>query len=110
MPRKGVLMVNLGSPDSPEVADVKVYLREFLMDKYVIDMPFLLRKLVVEGFIPPKRPHKSAEAYKSIWSEKGSPLIATSKSDNARLTKGSICRLRLPCVMAIHRFRQDCAS
>ncbi len=80
MPRKGVLLVNLGSPDSPEVADVKVYLREFLMDKYVIDMPYLLRKLIVEGFILPKRPQKSAEAYKTIWSEQGSPLIAISKN------------------------------
>ena len=80
MPRKGVLLVNLGSPDSPEVADVKVYLREFLMDKYVIDMPYLLRKLIVEGFILPKRPQKSAEAYQTIWSEQGSPLIAISKS------------------------------
>ncbi len=97
MPRKGVLLVNLGSPDSPEVADVKVYLREFLMDKYVIDMPFLLRKLIIEGFILPKRPQKSAEAYKSIWSEKGSPLIATSKSVHRQVKE----RLDMPLALAM---------
>ncbi len=97
MPRKGVLLVNLGSPDSPEAADVKVYLREFLMDKYVIDMPFLLRKLIVEGFILPKRPQKSAEAYQAIWSEEGSPLIVTSKS----VQRGVKERLDMPLALAM---------
>ena len=97
MPRKGVLLVNLGSPDSPEVADVRIYLREFLMDKYVIDMPYLLRKLIVEGFILPKRPQKSAEAYESIWSEQGSPLIATSKS----VHRGVQERLDIPIALSM---------
>lgn len=97
MPRKGVLLVNLGSPDSPEAADVKVYLREFLMDKYVIDMPYLLRKLIVEGFILPKRPQKSAEAYQTIWSAQGSPLIATSKSVQRQVKE----RLDMPLVLAM---------
>lgn len=97
MPRKGILLVNLGSPDSPEVSDVKVYLREFLMDKYVLDMPFILRKLIVEGFILPKRPQKSAEAYKSIWSEKGSPLIATSESVQRQVKE----RLEIPLALAM---------
>ncbi len=97
MPRKGVLLVNLGSPDSPEAADVKVYLREFLMDKYVIDMPFLLRKLIVEGFILPKRPQKSAEAYQAIWSEQGSPLIVTSESVHRQVKE----RLDIPLALAM---------
>lgn len=76
---KGILLVNLGSPDSTEVQDVKTYLREFLMDGKVIDTPWLIRKMIVELFILPKRPIKSAEAYKKIWTDKGSPLIVYSK-------------------------------
>jgi ferrochelatase len=76
---KGVLLVNLGSPESPETKDVKPYLDEFLMDKYVIDVPYLLRALLVRGIILRKRPENSAEAYKKIWWEEGSPLIVISK-------------------------------
>lgn len=67
--------MNLGSPDSTEVKDVKSYLSEFLMDKRVIDVPFLSRLLLVRGIIVPFRAPKSAEAYKTIWWEQGSPLI-----------------------------------
>ncbi|MGN6508809.1 MAG: ferrochelatase, partial [Chitinophaga sp.] len=70
-----IILMNLGSPDSTSVADVKRYLLEFLMDKRVIDYPWLMRKLLVGGVIVPKRAEKSAEAYKSIWWEEGSPLI-----------------------------------
>ncbi|MEO5776361.1 MAG: ferrochelatase [Flavobacterium sp.] len=76
---KGVLLVNLGSPESPTAKDVKPYLDEFLMDKYVIDVPFLLRALLVRGIILRKRPEKSAAAYAKIWTEDGSPLIVFSK-------------------------------
>lgn len=76
---KGVLLVNLGSPDSPSPKDVKPYLDEFLMDKYVIDVPFLLRALLVRGIILRKRPEKSAEAYQKIWWKEGSPLVVLSK-------------------------------
>ncbi|OYQ38319.1 ferrochelatase [Flavobacterium cyanobacteriorum] len=76
---KGVLLVNLGSPESPTPKDVKPYLDEFLMDKYVIDVPFLLRALLVRGIILRKRPEASAEAYSKIWWEEGSPLIVLSK-------------------------------
>jgi len=78
---KGVLLVNLGSPDSPTAKDVKPYLDEFLMDKYVIDVPFLVRALVVRGIILTfrKRQESSAEAYEKIWWEEGSPLIVLSK-------------------------------
>ena len=76
---KGVLLVNLGSPESPTPKDVKPYLDEFLMDKYVIDVPFLLRALLVRGIILQTRPKKSAEAYSRIWTIEGSPLIVISK-------------------------------
>lgn len=77
--KKGVLLVNLGSPDSPRVADVKVYLREFLMDPCVIDAPYPIRKMIVHGFILPFRPKHSAEAYESIWWDEGSPLLVISR-------------------------------
>lgn len=76
---KGVLLVNLGSPDSPTPKDVKPYLDEFLMDKYVIDVPYLLRALLVRGIILRKRPENSAEAYAKIWTEEGSPLLVFSQ-------------------------------
>ena len=76
---KGVLLVNLGSPESPTAKDVKPYLDEFLMDKYVIDVPFLLRALLVRGIILQTRPKKSAAAYAKIWWEEGSPLVVISQ-------------------------------
>jgi len=77
--RRGVLLVNLGSPDSPSTKDVRSYLGEFLMDKHVLDIPNWLRTLIVKKLILPKRPAKSAQAYKKIWGKDGSPLIAISK-------------------------------
>lgn len=73
--RRGIVLMNLGSPASTEVAVVKKYLDEFLMDKRVIDYPYLFRTLLVKGMITPRRAPKSAEAYKSIWWPEGSPLI-----------------------------------
>ena len=83
--KKGVLLINLGSPDSTEVEDVRKYLREFLMDPLVLDSPWLVRKLVVELAILPTRPAASAEAYKKIWWEEGSPLIVISKKVKEKL-------------------------
>ncbi len=73
--KKGILLINLGSPQSTEVKDLRKYLGEFLMDKRVIDKPWLLRALLVKGIIVPFRAPKSAEAYKKIWTKNGSPLI-----------------------------------
>ena len=73
--KKGVVLMNLGSPDSTSIPDVKKYLDEFLMDDKVMDYPWLFRALLVKGIIIPFRAPKSAEAYKSVWTEKGSPLI-----------------------------------
>lgn len=71
---KGLIVINLGSPDSPAVPAVRKYLNEFLMDERVIDIPAPIRALVVKGFIVPFRAPKSAKAYQSIWSKEGSPL------------------------------------
>jgi len=71
----GVLLVNLGTPDSPSVPDVRKYLREFLMDKRVIDIPFISRWLLVNLIIAPFRAPKSAKIYKELWEERGSPLM-----------------------------------
>tara|TARA_B110000008_G_scaffold141791_1_gene143477 strand:- start:369 stop:1373 length:1005 start_codon:yes stop_codon:yes gene_type:complete len=76
---KGLLMVNLGSPDSTSVKDVKKYLDEFLMDKRVIGKSYLFRFLLVKGIILNFRPKKSAAAYKKIWWKEGSPLIVLSR-------------------------------
>lgn len=86
---KGVLLVNLGSPESPNAKDVKPYLDEFLMDRFVIDVPFLLRALLVRGIILRKRPEKSASAYKKIWWDEGSPLIVLSKRMFEKVKKQS---------------------
>jgi ferrochelatase len=80
MAKKGVLLVNLGTPDSPETKDVRKYLDEFLMDPRVIDVNPVSRTLLVKGVIVPFRSPKSAKLYKEIWSkETGSPLLHFSK-------------------------------
>ncbi len=75
MSQKAVLLLNLGSPDSTEVADVREYLGEFLMDERVIDVPKPIRWMIVNAFILPFRPKESAEAYKKVWMDEGAPLI-----------------------------------
>ncbi len=93
---KAVLLVNLGSPDSPSVPDVRRYLNEFLMDGRVIDTPWLLRRLVV-GLILIKRPAESGHAYEKIWTKDGSPLVVSSKHVQAELQK----RLNIPVELAM---------
>lgn len=95
--KKGVLLVNLGSPDSTETKDVKKYLDEFLMDERVIDLPYLLRALLVKGIILNTRPKKSAKAYKKIWWPEGSPLIVLSKRLQTNLQK----KVSLPVELAM---------
>ena len=75
MTKKAVLLVNLGSPDSPAVSDVRRFLREFLMDGRVIDAPWPIRFGIVNFAILPKRPHASSEAYRSIWTEQHGDVI-----------------------------------
>lgn len=73
--KTAVLLVNLGTPDSPSVADVRSYLGQFLNDPRVIDIPWLLRKVLVNLIIVPFRAPKSAKIYQKLWTEKGSPLL-----------------------------------
>lgn len=70
----GVLLVNLGTPDSPSTQDVRKYLREFLMDGRVIDIPYIPRFLLVNGIIATFRAPKSAKEYAKLWEDRGSPL------------------------------------
>lgn len=85
--KTGILLVNLGSPDSYKPSDLKVYLREFLTDGRVIDLPTPLRKFIVEGMILPFRPKESAEAYEQIWWDEGSPLIVITQQVIDKLQK-----------------------
>ena len=80
MSTTGVLLVQLGTPDSPRVGDVRRYLREFLGDPRVMDMPAPIRLLVLYGIILPFRPRRSAEAYEKIWTADGSPLLLHTRS------------------------------
>src|SRR6185503_432028 len=97
MNSSGVLLVNLGSPDSPAVSDVRRYLREFLMDGRVLDAPWPVRFGIVNFAILPKRPHESAHAYQSVWTDEGSPLVVTSRRVQAALQK----RLNIPVELAM---------
>ncbi len=73
--RIGVLLVNLGTPDSPETPDVRRYLNEFLTDGRVVDMPAAIRYPLFRGLVVPLRAPKSAKIYKELWTERGSPLL-----------------------------------
>ncbi len=100
MSKPAVLLLNLGSPDSTSVPDVRRYLREFLGDERVIDRPAngLLRKILVNGIIIPFRASKSAHAYEQVWTEAGSPLVVTSKQTQQKLQQ----RLKLPVELAMN--------
>jgi ferrochelatase len=95
--KRAIVLMNLGSPDSTEVKDLRKYLDEFLMDERVIDKPWLLRALLVKGIIVPFRAPKSAAAYKSVWTAQGSPLIVISKQQQDALQK----ELNMPVVIAM---------
>ena len=88
MSKKGILLVNLGTPDSPETKDVRKYLDEFLMDARVIDINPVSRALLVKGVIVPFRSPKTSRLYKKIWSaETGSPLLHYSKLQHKLLSE-----------------------
>lgn len=93
---KAILLVNLGSPDSPSVPDVRRYLNEFLMDGRVIDVAWPIRRFVV-GMILIKRPHESGEAYEKIWTKDGSPLVTSSRNVQKLLQQ----RLTVPVELAM---------
>jgi protoporphyrin/coproporphyrin ferrochelatase len=97
MSKQGVLLVNLGSPDSPAVGDVRRYLREFLMDGRVLDAPYPVRFCVVHFAILPSRPRESARAYQKIWLPEGSPLVVTSQRVREALQR----RIEIPVELAM---------
>jgi len=86
-PDAGLLLVNLGTPDAPRTADVRRYLREFLSDPRVIDIPALPRKLLLEAVILPTRPRRTAAAYAKVWSDAGSPLLVHGEALRAALER-----------------------
>ena len=98
---RAVLLVNLGTPRSPSVQDVRRYLNEFLMDPHVLNLPWPARRLIVSGFILPFRPRRSAAAYASIWggedSAAGSPLLRHTEALGAALDE----RIDAPCAVAM---------
>src|SRR5579863_2865358 len=96
MSKKGILLVNLGSPDSTAVSDVRRYLNEFLMDGRVIDTPWLVRRFVV-GMILINRSKESAHAYEKIWLPEGSPLAVASRQVQQKLQ----ARLTVPVELAM---------
>jgi ferrochelatase len=73
--KTAVVLINLGTPDSPSVADVRSYLRQFLNDPRVVDLPWLVRKLLVNLIIVPFRSPKSAKIYQKLWTDQGSPIV-----------------------------------
>ncbi len=95
--KRAVILMNLGSPDTTKVSDVRRYLNEFLMDERVIDSPWLVRTLLVKGIITPFRAPKSAEAYASIWTDNGSPLVHITELLQAEVAK----KIESPVVIAM---------
>lgn len=94
--KKGVLLVNIGTPDKPETKEVKAYLKNFLGDQRVIDTPRWKWLPILHGIILNTRPKKSAALYKAIWSEEGSPLLVYTKAQTKLLQE------RLPDYMVLY--------
>lgn len=84
-PRIGVLLVNLGTPDTPDPPSVRRYLAEFLSDRRVVEIPQLLWQPILRGIILTTRPKKSAHAYAQVWTEDGSPLAAITRAQSSAL-------------------------
>ncbi|KZN62222.1 ferrochelatase [Pseudoalteromonas luteoviolacea] len=83
----GILVTNLGSPDAATTPALRTYLREFLSDPRIVEIPRVVWMIILHGIILRVRPSKSAEAYKSIWTEQGSPLINITKNQCEKLTR-----------------------
>lgn len=85
--KKAVLLLNVGTPDKPEVKSVRKYLSEFLNDPFVIDLPWLLRKILVNLIIVPFRAPKSTKLYQQLWEKEGSPLLTNAFKLQKKLTE-----------------------
>lgn len=97
MSRRGVLLVNLGTPDAPTPTAIRRFLRQFLSDRRVVQLPRAIWLPILYGFILPFRPRKLAEAYAQVWTDEGSPLLAISRKQAAGLR----ARLNLPVVVGM---------
>ena len=109
----GILLVNLGTPDSPKSKDVKTFLQQMLTDKYLITGSSLKRKFLVNYIIIPARLSKSTAAYKSVWTEEGSPLktgminVAESLSQTINMPVNIAMRYGNPSIEAAFREFQE---
>jgi ferrochelatase len=101
--RVGLLLVNLGTPDSPRPADVRRYLREFLSDPRVLDIGAIPRWLVLNLLILPVRPRRSGEAYAKIWTDRGSPLLTHTLDLTAKVRQRLAGRAAVECAMRYGR-------
>ncbi|QPK61720.1 ferrochelatase [Methylomonas sp. LL1] len=98
--KTGVLLVNLGSPATTSTSDVRAFLREFLGDPRVVNLPRPLWWMILNFFILPFRPRKSAHAYRSIWTDKGSPLVVFTRQLSDKLAKRlADDKLQIDCAM-----------
>lgn len=97
----GVLLVNLGTPDAPTTSAVRRYLKQFLSDPRVVELPRWLWWLILNGYILRVRPKRSAAAYRKIWTEQGSPLLTGSQALSQALQRGLLSRLSGNVVVAL---------
>lgn len=93
--KRAIVLMNLGSPDSTAVKDVRKYLRQFLMDERVLDIPYLNRFFLVNVIIAPTRAPKSAEAYRIVWTKEGSPLISLTRQLQQALQRQVDCPVEI---------------
>jgi len=92
----GVLLANLGTPDAPTTPALKRYLREFLSDPRVIELPRWKWKIILNAFVLPTRPAKSAAAYREVWTDEGSPLLITARHQTAKIAAALEGRFKSP--------------
>jgi len=83
--KTGVLLTNLGSPAEPNTGALRKYLREFLSDPRVVEIPRIIWMIILHGIILRVRPRKSAKLYKSVWTEQGAPLLVISQAQKKRV-------------------------
>jgi protoporphyrin/coproporphyrin ferrochelatase len=97
MNNRAVLLANLGSPDAPDTSSVRKYLNQFLMDPSVLQLPWIIRRLIVSLFVLPSRPKNSALAYQQVWMDEGSPLVVLSM----RLLQALSSKTDIPMAMSM---------
>ncbi|HCA27868.1 MAG TPA: ferrochelatase [Betaproteobacteria bacterium] len=105
----GVLLINLGTPEAPTKAALKRYLREFLSDRRVVELPRWLWRPILHGVILPTRPAKSAEKYAAIWTADGSPLLMHTRRQ-AKLLQGYLGERRTPSPPVVFAMRYGAPS